>query len=68
MPSKGVKTTEFWMFVATGLVLILNGTSYVNIPWDQYTVWMAANGLYVAGRTAEKVAAKRADKKEPSHA
>ena len=57
MPTKGVKSTEFWMFVATGILLVINGTSLVNVPWDQFTIWMAANGLYVAARTTEKVVA-----------
>ena len=42
MPSKGVKTTEFWMMVATGVLMVINGTTYVEIPWDQFTIWMAA--------------------------
>jgi hypothetical protein len=57
MPSKGIKSTEFWMFVATGIMLVANGTSFVNIPWDQIVVWMAANGLYAGLRTTEKVVA-----------
>lgn len=64
MPSKGVKTTEFWILVATGLVMILNGTSWVSIPWDQFTIWMAANGLYIGARTTEKTVAHRAKPKE----
>ena len=55
MPSKGFQSTEFWMFVATGFVMIVNGTSAVNIPWDQFTVWMGATGVYAALRTVEKV-------------
>ena len=57
MPSKGITSTEFYMFAATGLVMILNGTSFVNIPWDQFTIWMAATGLYGGLRTIEKVKA-----------
>ena len=57
MPSTGVKTTEFWMTVLSGVILLANGTSFVDIPWDQFVIWMAANGLYIAGRTTEKVTA-----------
>jgi len=56
-PSKGLRTTEFWMFAATGIVMIANGTSFVNVPWDQFTIWMGAFGLYTAARTTEKAIA-----------
>ena len=59
-PSKGVKSTEFWMFVATGIFMLANGTSYVSVPWDQFTIWMGATGLYAGLRTAEKVVTTRA--------
>lgn len=59
MPSKGVRTTEFWVLVLTGILMVVNGTSLVNVPWDQFTVWMAANGLYIGARTTEKTIAHR---------
>ena len=56
MPSKGLKSTEFWMSVLSGVVMVANGTDYINIPWDNFMVWLGANGFYVGARTVEKVA------------
>ena len=57
MPSTGVKSTEFWMTVLSGVIMLANGTSLIEIPWDQFVIWMTANGLYIAARTTEKVVA-----------
>jgi len=57
MPSKGFKSTEFWLFALTGAFMLVNGTSLVAVPWDQFTIWMAATGLYGGLRTIEKVTA-----------
>ena len=57
MPSKGLKSTEFWMTVFSGLIMLANGTSLIDIPQEQFVIWMAANGLYVGARTIEKVTA-----------
>lgn len=57
MPSTGRKTTEFWMFLFSGVVLLANGTSIINVPWDQFVVWMTAWGVYTGARTWEKVTA-----------
>lgn len=66
MPSKGVKSTEFWVLVLTGILMVANGTSWVEVPWDQFTVWMAANGLYIGARTTEKSIAHKS-RKETGH-
>jgi len=58
-PSKGINSTEFWMFVATGIVMVANGTPHISVPWDQFTIWIAATGLYAGLRTGEKVIAHR---------
>lgn len=66
-PSKGVKTTEFWMFAATGIFLLINGTSLVNVDQDLVMAWMSMTGLYGGLRTVEKTLARRAAKtEEPS--
>ena len=57
MPSKGIKSTEFWMTAMTFLGMFLNGTTFVEVPWDIYIGFMVANGLYVGARTTEKVVA-----------
>jgi len=66
--SVGVRTTEFWMFARTGLAMLANGTALTAVPWDQFTIWMGATGLYGGLRTIEKTAALRAAKpKETGH-
>lgn len=57
MPSKGPKTSEFWAVVATGVVMLLNGTNHFTIPWDQFTIWMGVVTAYTGARTWEKVSA-----------
>jgi hypothetical protein len=64
MPSEGVKSTEFWMFAVTGIAMLVNGTSLVNVPWDQFTIWMGATGLYAGARTWEKVVAHKNGKEK----
>lgn len=59
-PSKGRKTTEFWMFAATGVFLLLNGTTFVNVEQDLVLAWMSMTGLYGGLRTIEKTVARRA--------
>ena len=63
--SQGVRSTEFWMTAMTFAGMFLNGTSYVDVPWDIYIGFMVANGLYVGARTAEKVAAIKANGASP---
>lgn len=58
--SQGVRTTEFWMFAATGIFLLLNGTSLVTIEQDLVLAWMSMTGLYGGLRTVEKTVAQRA--------
>lgn len=59
-PSKGYQTTEFWMFAATGVALLLNGTPYIEVPPDQMMAWMAMTGLYGGLRTTEKTITRKA--------
>lgn len=58
-PSRGLKTTEFWMFALTGVALILNGTPMIEVPQEQMMAWFAMTGLYGGLRTAEKTLVKR---------
>lgn len=68
MPSKGVKSTEFWITIMSFIGMFANGTSIFNVPWDIYIGFLAANGLYIVGRTGEKMSAHNAKRKETSNA
>lgn len=37
--SPGKKSTEFFALMLYAVVLLANGTEYVNVPWDQLTVF-----------------------------
>ncbi len=42
----GIQSSEFLLKVLLCLLFILNGTEYVNIPWEQMPFLAAAIGLY----------------------
>ena len=56
MPSKGVNSTEFWLTLLSAAMLVANGTSFIEIPWDIFIGWLSVNGVYTGARTVEKVA------------
>ncbi len=64
-PSKGFRTTEFWMFACTGIVMLVNGTPVFDVPPEQMMAWMAMTGLYGGLRTAEKTLVKRGGNASP---
>jgi hypothetical protein len=55
MQKNSVKSSEFIMTVASMVLMIANGTEYVNIPWDTLTWFLGANALYIAGAVGRKV-------------
>ena len=48
----GKKSTEFYAIILGALLLVANGTEYVDIPWSTINIYlpMAVPG-YVAART-----------------
>jgi len=53
----GKKATEFWALIAYIAAFVANGSVYITIPWDQYTVLAGLVASYVAGRSYVKAAA-----------
>lgn len=50
----GSKSSEFYLTVLVMLIFVANGTTYVNIPWDNM-IWIAGlAGLNIGGRTLLK--------------
>ena len=64
--SIGKKTTEFWLILATGLFMIVNGTEWIEVDSEYVRMWFAVVGAYTGLRTWEKRTAITAnvDKKE----
>ena len=52
----GRKATEFWALLAYIAAFVANGSVYIEIPWDQYTVLAGLVASYVAGRSYVKAA------------
>ncbi len=53
-PKSGKQSTEFWLSLAFGVVFVLNGTVWVDIPWDQMIVLAGVFGVYTGGRSFVK--------------
>ncbi len=58
----GIKSSEFMVVLGLGTLMVLNGTDFVNVPWDTLTDFIYAGMAYVGGRTAFKVSAKMANR------
>ncbi|KKL46620.1 hypothetical protein LCGC14_2343730 [marine sediment metagenome] len=52
----GRKATEFWALIAYIAAFVANGSDYITIPWDQYTVLAGLVASYVFGRSYVKAA------------
>jgi hypothetical protein len=50
----GMKSTEFWLTLATMAMVIANGTAFINIPWDTLLVLAGGNGAYALSRGLAK--------------
>lgn len=47
----GKQTTEFYLTLAAMAGFVLNGTTFVNIPWDQMPYFLALAGGYTVARS-----------------
>ena len=50
----GTKTTEFWLTLAGMALVLLNGTEYIDIPWQHLSVAMGSTGAYALSRGIAK--------------
>lgn len=53
----GKKTSEFWLIIAFAVAYVLNGTEWVNIPWDQFPMLATMVSVYTGGRSWVKAKA-----------
>ena len=50
----GRKSSELWLVVACGVMLLANGTEYVNVPWETMQWYIGLTGVYAGGRSVVK--------------
>ena len=51
---QGIKTSEFWLILLFFAVVLLNGTSFVNLPGEDIAMLAALSFGYGGGRTVLK--------------
>ena len=54
MLRKGITTSEFWLTVVYALIVVANGTVYVNISDVKMAALAALLGVYAGGRSLGK--------------
>ena len=64
----GKKSTEFWMLVAFMLMVVANGTEYVNVPAETIRFVGGMVGVYIGGRSwvKAKAAFGNPERREPA--
>ena len=50
----GKNSTEFWLIIACGVMLLANGSEYVNVPWTTLQWFFGLTGLYTGARQIVK--------------
>jgi hypothetical protein len=48
---KGYKTSEFWVTLATGVVLLINAATGLDLDTDSLVALVGTNASYVIGRS-----------------
>ncbi len=51
----GMKSSELKVLTLTAVVMLLNGTQYIDIPWDMVKWMFAGSGVYTLGRSFAKM-------------
>jgi len=46
----GKKSSEFWLIIACGVMLLANGSEYINVPWETLQWFIGLTGVYAGGR------------------
>ena len=50
----GIKSSELKLIVFCGLMMLANGTEYVNVPWETFEWFIGLPGIYTVGRHVVK--------------
>ena len=46
----GIKSSELKLIVFCGLMMLANGTEYVNVPWEPFEWFIGLPGVYTVAR------------------
>ena len=49
--TSGRQSTEFWSLIALGLLIVSNGTVYVDLPWQMVQWYGGVVATYIGGRS-----------------
>ena len=52
--SPGIKSSELKLVLLCAVVMVLNGTEYVNVPWETLQWFIGLTGVYTGGRQIVK--------------
>jgi len=47
----GKSSSELWLIIATGAMLLANGTDFINVPWETLETFAMISGVYAGGRS-----------------
>jgi hypothetical protein len=61
-PKAGRETSEFWLVLAGIAAVVVNGSAYVNVPWDQFPLILGLIAAYTGGRSWVKATTAKAGK------
>ena len=50
----GIKSSELKLILLCAVVMVLNGTEYVNVPWETLQWFIGLSGVYTGGRQIVK--------------
>lgn len=52
--SPGIKSSELKLVLLCAVMMVLNGTEYVNVPWETLQWFIGLTGIYTGGRQIVK--------------
>lgn len=53
----GKQSTEFWALIGIGVLILANGSQWIDIPWEQIQWYGGIAATYIAGRSWVKAKA-----------
>ena len=62
----GKTSTEMMMFLIGGVMVLANGSDFVNVPWEVMTSYLALAGMGIGARALQKTVATYQSAKAPA--
>ena len=50
----GRRSSEFWLVIGCGVMMLANGTEYISVPWETLQWFFGVTGIYAGGRSVVK--------------